>query len=200
MSSVVPRLPPRLRDWDETWLPLRWIDDGSCSGLQCVTSILGDGSRAMYFAGWISNILCSINLVVDVVALVFNRVTISHTQCNPVKCYTVQVTKSSCLLPLGKKSLLYQCISANPADPFCFCVEPVILWPARKKIEVVKWATLWQNQQNDLCAQQRLRAAWWSIGSSATHWAHSEDSDQTGRMPRLTWVFAGRTDHFVGFV
>ena len=28
---------------------------------------------------------------------------------------------------------------------------------------------------------------------------HSEDSDQTGRMPRLSWVFAGRTGHFVGF-
>ena len=28
----------------------------------------------------------------------------------------------------------------------------------------------------------------------------SEDSDQTGRMPRLIWVFAGRTCHFVGFV
>ena len=27
----------------------------------------------------------------------------------------------------------------------------------------------------------------------ATHWAHSEDSDQTGRMPRLIWVFAGLT-------
>ena len=30
--------------------------------------------------------------------------------------------------------------------------------------------------------------------------ADSEDSDQTGRITRLTWVFAGRTDHFVGFV
>ena len=28
----------------------------------------------------------------------------------------------------------------------------------------------------------------------------SEDSDQTGRMPWLIWVFAGRTCHFVGFV
>ena len=35
--------------------------------------------------------------------------------------------------------------------------------------------------------------AWRNIGSLATHWAHSEDSDQTGRMPRLIWVFAGRT-------
>ena len=30
--------------------------------------------------------------------------------------------------------------------------------------------------------------------------AASEDSDQTGRMTRLTWGFAGRTYHFVGFV
>ena len=30
--------------------------------------------------------------------------------------------------------------------------------------------------------------------------ADSEDSDQTGRMPRLIWVFAGRTGHFAGFV
>ena len=28
----------------------------------------------------------------------------------------------------------------------------------------------------------------------------SEASDQTGQMPRLIWVFAGRTGHFVGFV
>ena len=62
-----------------------------------------------------------------------------------------------------------------------------------------------------LCAQQRLSlgirsvwsesslSAWRKLGSLATHSAHSEDSDQTGRMPRLKWVFAGRS-HFVGFV
>ena len=43
-------------------------------------------------------------------------------------------------------------------------------------------------------------SAWRKLGSLATHWAHSEDSDQTGRMPRLIWVFAGRTVNFVGFV
>ena len=36
-------------------------------------------------------------------------------------------------------------------------------------------------------------SAWRKLGSLATHWAHSEDSDQTGRMPRLIWVVAGRT-------
>ena len=36
-------------------------------------------------------------------------------------------------------------------------------------------------------------SAWRNIGPLATHWAHSQDSDQTGRMLRLIWVFAGRT-------
>ena len=36
-------------------------------------------------------------------------------------------------------------------------------------------------------------SAWRKLGSIATHWAHSEDSDQTGRISRLIWVFAGRT-------
>ena len=57
-----------------------------------------------------------------------------------------------------------------------------------------------------LCAQRRLRSAWASAqsdqsslcakwvgkGPSFLH-ADSEDSDQTGRMPRLIWVFAGCT-------
>ena len=36
-------------------------------------------------------------------------------------------------------------------------------------------------------------STWRKLGSIATHWAHSEDSYQTGWMPRLIWVFAGRT-------
>ena len=79
------------------------------------------------------------------------------------------------------------------------------------------WAATWQNQQNDLCTQRRLRSDWaslgicpvWSKSSLSTHWvakvpcflhADSEDSDQMGRMPSLTCVFAARTDHFIGFV
>ena len=70
----------------------------------------------------------------------------------------------------------------------------------------IKWAASWQNQQNDLCAQRRHRSAWataqsdqsslsaWrKLGSLATHLEHSENFDQTGRMPSLIWVFAGRT-------
>ena len=62
------------------------------------------------------------------------------------------------------------------------------------------WAVTWQNQQNGMCAKRRLRSAWASVqyhpslstwrklGSLATHWAHSKDSDLTGQMPRLIWV------------
>ena len=74
------------------------------------------------------------------------------------------------------------------------------------------WATTWQNQQNK-CVPSEDRSAWASAQSDQSllcaQWvakdpsflhADSEDSDQTGRMPRLIWVFAGRTCHFVGFV
>ena len=39
-----------------------------------------------------------------------------------------------------------------------------------------------------------------NLGSLVTEWAQSEDSDQTGRMPMMFLVFAGRTGHFAGIV
>ena len=36
-------------------------------------------------------------------------------------------------------------------------------------------------------------STWRKLGSLANHWVHSEGSDQTEQMPRLIWVFAGRT-------
>ena len=71
-------------------------------------------------------------------------------------------------------------------------------------ITAIIWATLWENQQNDvrpaktqisLCIRlvwsESLLSAWRKLGSLATHWVHYEDSDQTGWMPRLIWVVAG---------
>ena len=61
-----------------------------------------------------------------------------------------------------------------------------------------------------LCAQQRLTLAWasaqsllcaqWVVKDPSFLHADSEDSDQTGWMPRLIWDFAGCTCHLVGFV
>ena len=47
---------------------------------------------------------------------------------------------------------------------------------------------------------ESLLSVWRNLGFLATKWAHSEDSDQTGRMPRLICIFAVHTGHLVGFV
>ena len=47
---------------------------------------------------------------------------------------------------------------------------------------------------------ETLLSAWRKLGVFATSWVHSKYSDQTGRIPRPIWVFAGRTCHSVGFV
>ena len=82
--------------------------------------------------------------------------------------------------------------------------------PDRK---IVYWAATWQSKQNGMCAQQRLRSAWAFTqsdqSSQCAQWvakdpmflhADSKHSNQTGRIPRLIWVFAGRTGRFVSFV
>ena len=68
------------------------------------------------------------------------------------------------------------------------------------------WTASWQNQQcgvrptktqislgiRPVWSESSLCAQWVAEGPSFPH-ADSEDSDQTGRMPRLIWVFARRT-------
>ena len=100
--------------------------------------------------------------------------------------------------------------------------------PSRYDWKIVDWDV--KPQHNQMCAQRRLRSAWASTQSDQSpaktlislgirpvcsesslcaQWvakdprflhADSEVSDQTGCMPRLIWVFAGRTGHFVGYV
>ena len=55
------------------------------------------------------------------------------------------------------------------------------------------WSWSWSWSESSLCAQ-------WVAKDPMLLRANSEDSDQTGRMPRLIWIFAGRTDNIVGFV
>ena len=54
------------------------------------------------------------------------------------------------------------------------------------------------SEDSDQSGHPASTAQWVAEDSMFLH-ADSEDSDQTGRMPRLILVFAGRTDHFVGF-
>ena len=65
----------------------------------------------------------------------------------------------------------------------------------KKQISLTSGHPAWQNQQSE-CAPSKDPD---QLRSLATHWVHSENSDQTGQMPRLIWIFA-RQSHFVGFV
>ena len=58
-----------------------------------------------------------------------------------------------------------------------------------RSISCTNWATAWQNQQNDLCAQRRQEQPGYPPSfrcpheeTLASYWAHSEVSDQTARM------------------
>ena len=84
------------------------------------------------------------------------------------------------------------------------------------------WASKWQNQQNHLWAQRWLRSVWASISlirifaiCMKKYWVliyqlsgqqrlirldRCQGCWSDWRMPRLIWVLAGHTEHFVGFV
>ena len=60
------------------------------------------------------------------------------------------------------------------------------------------WACAWQNLQNGLCAQRRLRSAWASAQSDQSLCCALLGSLRIQSFRRS--VFIGRTYHFVGFV
>ena len=66
-------------------------------------------------------------------------------------------------------------------EPPCDKTNKVSVRPAKISLGI---RPVWSESSLSACRK---------LGPSAIHWAHSEDSDQTGRMPRLIWVFAGRT-------
>ena len=73
-------------------------------------------------------------------------------------------------------------------------------------LQTKNWAASWQNNKvsvrpaktqitlgiRPVCLESSLCAQWVAKDPSCLH-ADSEDTDQTGWMPRLIWVFAGRT-------
>ena len=66
-------------------------------------------------------------------------------------------------------------------------------WPVRPAKTQISLGIHLVWSESSLCAQ------WVAKDPSFLH-ADSEDSEQTGQMPRLIWLSAGRTGCFVGFV
>ena len=81
-----------------------------------------------------------------------------------------------------------------------------LIYMCRHTIKPTKWPVRPAKTQINLGIRpvwsEYSLSAWRNLGSLGTHWADSEDSDgeDSKRMLRLIWVFAGRTGHFVGFV
>ena len=91
---------------------------------------------------------------------------------------------------------------------FSMYLKNLCIWPhlitgnmktimSRRMTEPTKWPVRPAKTQISLgiCSvwSEPSLFAWRRFGSLATHKAHREDSDQIGWMPRLNWVFAGRT-------
>ena len=92
---------------------------------------------------------------------------------------------------------------------FCLLLIGIQGCEADKTILAFSWQnpTKWHGRQAKTQISLGIRpvwsesslSAWRKLGSLAIRWAHSEDWSDW-RMPRLIWVFAGHTGHFVGFV
>ena len=79
-------------------------------------------------------------------------------------------------------SAIYACYSTITAEPRHDKTKKMSVHLANQP-----WQIAWASAQSDqLCAQ-------WVVKDTGFLHADSEDSDQTGRMPRLIWVFAGST-------
>ena len=107
------------------------------------------------------------------------------------------------------------CALVSEDSAWALSIRPV--WS--ESSQCAQWVDVSSCGQRRLCsayAQADLSLHWAQMlfcwfGHAAAHMrstedsimflhADSKDSDQTGRMPRLIWVFTGRRCHFVGFV
>ena len=135
------------------------------------------------------NLCCQYSLSVNIhTKLAIHRANRQHCQLGWQSIIIVPVTV---IAPLKSPILGWHPLSTLPA--------PLAAQAGEMSHDLTK-PTKW------LCAQRRLRSALVSAQSDQSLlcaqsvakgpsflYADSEDSDQTGQMPRLIWVFAGRT-------
>ena len=127
-----------------------------------------------------------------------NRHTVTWLTCMSIDIHTVYVDWYCILYVICLTVCQSRYIKA------CISIDIYISIDIQYPIDHI-WATSWQNRQNGMCAQPRLSSG--HLASLIRVFAFrmkkawvlsyplnaSEDSDQTGRMPRLIWVFAGCT-------
>ena len=131
--------------------------------------------------------------------------------------YVQQLSSSWCDIswtfrqPVKKFVYLWRRLMTASHDQLMFSdVWTLLVWNrfilGKSRAMLIFWAASWQNLQNGMCAQRKLRSAWASAQSDQSlpfpyerslgpllPIEHSAKTDLTGRMPRLIWVFAGCT-------
>ena len=87
--------------------------------------------------------------------------------------------------------------------PYMGMVATLIIWPGSFEqtfIPPFHWWSTWNLAMIGPAVPEEKMSAWRKLGPLATHWVHSKDSDQAGRMPRLIWSLRWAHGQFVGFV
>ena len=111
---------------------------------------------------------------------------------------------------LSTPTLLGQYLCHNEPVSHEWHLSIKILGKISGSCNIGRWSTyeLWHDKTNKMSVRpaktqislgirpvwsESPLSAWRTLRSLATHWVHSDNSDQTGRMPRLIRVFAGCT-------
>ena len=168
--------------WFESLLGAHWNHCVSFVVLRLSSSV-GDTFGTESSVTW--NIICGVSRV--------NSAQSNHV----LRCSFYERQRTKCFFKQTAKT---------PGSIFTGCKCHFVGFPVLRWANFHKWAASCQNQHNGMCAQRGLRSAWASAQSDQSslcaQWvamgprffhAESEDTDQTGRMPRLIWVFARRT-------
>ena len=113
--------------------------------------------------------------------------------CLSLVCGLCSVCCGLFVLPLGVTSILCFVSVALPGHLYIFHLKQM----TQRITKPIKWHVRPAKTQISLGIRpvwsESSLSAWSKFGSLATHWVHSKESDQTGRMSRLIGVFAGRT-------
>ena len=146
-------------------------------------------------------IVCSVHCYMNLVLVRLSLLTMTNL-INCVMYYYLCVLRwlmrpilaLNCLLQIKRevwgRKLCWWCLSSG-------CMSQRMTKPTKRHVRPAKTQISLGIRQ--VWSESSL-SAWRKLGSLATHWVHSEDSDHTGQMPRLIWVFAGRICNFVDFV
>ena len=144
------------------------------------------GEKLSKYLGTSLHLTTSIHEPPHVKNVLFTKTNTSASSCQSLRCSLIQYRE------LEEWSIFRPDLATLDLHSSRLMIKPT-KWPVRPAKTQISLGIHPVWSESLLCAQ-------WVAKDPSFLQADSEDSDQTGRMLRLIWVFAGHTDHFVGFV